>query len=70
MAFIHGGAYLVGTSDILGYRPNRLVMENRVIVVRFNYRMGILGYSRDKEGQQANLGLLDQIAALTWIQGI
>lgn len=68
MAFIHGGAYLVGTSDILGYRPNRLMMENRVIVVRFNYRMGILGYSRDKEGQQANLGLLDQIAALTWIQ--
>ena len=37
------------------------------MVVSFNYREGIEGYARI-EGAQANRGLLDQVAALHWVQ--
>ena len=39
-----------------------------MIVVRLNYRLGVLGYVRGKSGLPANLGLLDVIAALLWIR--
>ena len=68
MVWFHGGGYEVGAGDLEIYYPKRLVEEQRVLVVNLNYRLGILGFSRDREGQPANLGLLDQLMALRWIK--
>ena len=67
MVWIHGGAYAVGAGDAALYDATSLVAEQRVIVVAVTYRLGILGYLGG-EGRAANLGLLDQIAALTWVR--
>ena len=39
-----------------------------VIVVMFNYRLGIFGFADMKEFAPGNLGLYDQRMALQWIQ--
>lgn len=67
LIWIHGGGYHNGGIDIKSYDPQLLVSEHRLIVVSISYRLGVLGYLRDREGQYANLGLLDQIEALKWV---
>jgi len=67
MVWIHGGAYAVGAGDAALYDPTSLVADHRVVVVAVTYRLGVLGYLGG-DGKMANLGLLDQIAALTWVQ--
>ena len=39
-----------------------------MIVVGVNYRLGLLGFSRYREGNYANNGLLDAITSLKWLQ--
>jgi len=70
MFWIHGGALLVGESDL--YDPAPLLAANDVIVVTINYRLGYLGYlaesGLDAEGHTAaNYGLMDQQFALNWV---
>jgi para-nitrobenzyl esterase len=48
--------------------PAALVAEQRVVVVSVTYRLGIFGFLGDSYGRPANLGLLDQIEALRWVQ--
>jgi para-nitrobenzyl esterase len=67
MVWIHGGAYAVGAGDAALYDPSSLVSEQRVVVVSVTYRLGILGYLGGSR-RPANLGLMDQITALQWIQ--
>lgn len=41
------------------------------MIITFNYRLGPLGFPQGKEAwsrRALNLGLKDQLAALTWIQ--
>lgn len=66
MVWIHGGSYNSGASDLWMYTPTLLVKEG-IVVVSINYRMGFFGYSIDKFKNPSNLGLLDQISALRWI---
>ncbi|WP_225992826.1 carboxylesterase/lipase family protein [Actinomadura rudentiformis] len=66
MVWVHGGAYLVGTSSQPEYDGATLAAEG-VVVVTFNYRVGMEGFGW-VEGAPANRGLLDQIAALRWVQ--
>lgn len=71
MVWIHGGALVVGESDL--YDPVKLVTDGDVIVVTINYRLGYLGYlaesGLDAEGHAAaNYGLMDQQAALGWVR--
>lgn len=68
MVYIHGGSYEHGGADNKAYDPELLVAEHRLIVVNIQYRLGVLGYLRDVSGQPANLGILDQIEALRWVQ--
>ena len=44
----------------------RLVEKHQVVVVTLNYRLGLLGFLRFRK--RANLGLLDQQAALHWVK--
>ena len=67
MVWIHGGAYTIGMSSLPEYDGARLAREGGVVVVTFNYRVGIEGFGQI-EGAPANRGLLDQIAALEWVR--
>ena len=70
MVWIHGGALVSGESN--DYDPTALV-EDGVIVVTINYRLGALGFLAhpalaDANGQSGDYGLMDQQAALRWVQ--
>ena len=74
MLWIHGGSLRNGSASIPLYAGDQLAAKG-VIVVTANYRLGVLGFlshpelSEESEQQSSgNYGLLDQIAALNWIQ--
>ncbi|XP_034652469.1 esterase B1 [Drosophila subobscura] len=68
MVWIHGGGYLVGNGNSDFHFPAKL-MEQEVIVVTLNYRLGALGFlSLPEEGIYGNMGLKDQRMALQWLQ--
>jgi para-nitrobenzyl esterase len=72
MVWIHGGSLLTGESN--DYNPAALVRSG-VIVVTINYRLGALGFLADTAlastpgGPSGDYGLMDQQAALRWVQG-
>ncbi|HEV7287646.1 carboxylesterase/lipase family protein [Sphingomonas sp.] len=73
--WIHGGALVAGYSHETMYDGARLAQRGNMIVVSINYRLGILGYlahpelsAESQDGVSGNYGLLDQIAALNWVQ--
>ncbi|NKE61704.1 carboxylesterase/lipase family protein [Lentzea sp. PSKA42] len=66
MVWIQGGAYTIGMSGLPEYDGTRLALDG-VVVVTFNYRVGIEGFAAI-EGAPANRGLLDQVAALEWVR--
>src|SRR4051795_11051667 len=68
MVWIHGGSYTSGAGDLAITDPAALVAEQRVVVVSVTYRLGLFGYLGDGDGRPANLGLLDQVEALRWVQ--
>ncbi len=70
MVWIHGGALVSGESN--DYDPAALVADG-VTVVTINYRLGALGFLAhpalaDTNGQSGDYGLMDQQAALRWVQ--
>jgi para-nitrobenzyl esterase len=69
LVWIHGGAFVGGASSL--YRLDRLATRGRLVVVSFNYRMGVLGFMAVKGVDAAfngGLGLEDQRLALRWVQ--
>lgn len=67
MMYIHGGAFKGGSGDFMIAGPEYLIQEN-VILVTINYRLGPLGFlSLDMKEAPGNAGLQDQILALKWI---
>ena len=76
MVFIHGGNYRGGaTSDPLYDGYNLIEKYSDIILITVEYRLGLLGFidfSSVPGGEDyktsTNLGLLDQICALKWIQ--
>lgn len=67
MVWIYGGAYKFGSVDDPAYDPSRLARDGNLVLVTFNHRVGIEGFAHI-EGAPANRGLLDQVAALTWVR--
>lgn len=72
--WIHGGAFVVGSSREPVYNGARLAHRG-IVVVTINYRLGVLGWlalpelSRESPlGISGNYGLLDQIEALRWVR--
>jgi para-nitrobenzyl esterase len=65
MVWIHGGAFVTGSgADLDGAR---LALRGNVVIVSLNYRLGVLGFFYIP-GKTANVGLLDQVAALKWVK--
>ena len=72
LLFIHGGSFFLGNNARLEEDGAFLANEQNIIVVKMNYRLGVLGfwYLEEKEkGQdfQGNWGLLDQRLAMKWV---
>ena len=63
--WIHGGGMLTG-SGAASSRGQKLTARGNVVLVSINYRLGILGFLC-VPGKTANIGLLDQVEALKWI---
>ncbi|KAJ6636708.1 Juvenile hormone esterase [Pseudolycoriella hygida] len=67
MVWIHGGAFVSGSGNSYYFSPEYLVQEN-VIVVTLNYRLGVLGFlSLPDAGISGNAGLKDQLMVFKWI---
>ncbi len=75
MVWIHGGSLMMGGSDSPLYVGERFAREHDVVVVSFNYRLGVLGFlahpdlqKEDPDASVGGYGMMDQIAALEWVQ--
>ena len=74
LVWIHGGAFVVGSSRNRWYDGSRLAARGDVVVVTINYRLGAWGFlalgalGDARYEKSANNGLLDQAAALSWVR--
>jgi len=72
--WIHGGAFIIGAGNEPFLETGALVKRGNIVLVSINYRMGAFGFMNLKEitngkiPATGNEGLLDQIAALGWVQ--
>lgn len=67
--WIHGGAFLQGSSKREFYSPEFL-MRHDIVLVTINYRLGLLGFlSLDDPSLEVpgNVGLKDMVMALQWV---
>lgn len=74
MVWIHGGGFVHGTGAAIGYDGENLARKGAVVVT-INYRLGIFGFfalpelaAESPNHAAGNYGLMDQIAALQWVQ--
>lgn len=74
IVFIHGGGFSGGAGSIDLYHGENLAARG-VVVVTINYRLGVFGFlahpeltTESEHHSSGNYGLLDQIAALKWVQ--
>jgi para-nitrobenzyl esterase len=74
MVWIHGGGFMNGSGSLSWYDGTKLAQEG-IVLVTINYRLGPLGNlvhpeleAESKSGRSGNYGVLDQIAALEWVQ--
>ncbi len=73
MVWVYGGSNVAGSASIYDGGP---LTKKGVIVVTFNYRVGVLGFlahpdlTKESGANQAsgNYAIMDMIAALKWIQ--
>jgi para-nitrobenzyl esterase len=76
MVWIHGGAFVFGSGGDSFYAGSELARTRGVVVVSINYRLGGLGFfahpalaaEDPAHPTSGNYGLLDQLAALEWVQ--
>ncbi|XP_055902948.1 esterase FE4-like [Eupeodes corollae] len=68
VVFIHGGANIYGNSHSEHGAGPEFLMENDIVFVTMNYRLGPFGFltTRTKEAP-GNYGYLDQVMALEWV---
>ncbi|MGZ5395629.1 MAG: carboxylesterase family protein, partial [Mycobacterium sp.] len=71
MVWLHGGAYILGSSAQLLYHGGALAGSGDAVIVTVNYRLGALGFldlSSFGDGFDTNLGLRDALFALQWVR--
>jgi para-nitrobenzyl esterase len=74
MVWIHGGGFTSGSASS-AFTTGEKLAEKGVILVNISYRLGVFGFlahpeltAESENHVSGNYGLLDQIAALNWIQ--
>jgi para-nitrobenzyl esterase len=73
IVWIYGGGFNIGSASMANYSGEPLARAG-VVRVNLAYRVGPLGFfahpelSREGGGASGNYGLMDQIAALHWVQ--
>ncbi|XP_043203335.1 acylcarnitine hydrolase-like [Amphibalanus amphitrite] len=68
MVFIHGGGFVEGHGDGENHGP-RYFMDEDVVLVTFNYRLGPFGFFTTHDGHApGNYGLRDQVLLLHWVR--
>ncbi|XP_077284899.1 juvenile hormone esterase-like [Arctopsyche grandis] len=68
MVWIHGGGFFSGSGSADIFGPEFLIQQD-VIVVTVNYRLGILGFlSLGTEDVSGNAGLKDIVMSLKWVK--
>ena len=70
MVWLHGGGFDSGTSE---WDPGMKLAQKDVVVVSINHRLNILGFldlsaCSDKYKYSGNVGMLDVVQALQWVQ--
>jgi para-nitrobenzyl esterase len=71
MVWVHGGAYILGSSAQPLYHGRALASGGDAVIVTINYRLGALGFldlSAFGDGFGTNLGLRDVLFALQWVR--
>src|SRR5690606_274701 len=72
MFWLHGGGFFVGSSNDPMTYGKALADKGDVVVVSVNHRLNILGFldlsaTAEKYGHSANVGMLDIVKALEWV---
>lgn len=73
MVWLHGGGYSAGSGQELpSYDGTNLSRKGDVVVVTLNHRLNVLGFLDlsaygDKYKHSGNVGLMDLVAALQWV---
>nr|BDU67888.1 carboxylesterase [Liposcelis bostrychophila] len=68
LVWVHGGGFSMGSGNSEIYGPDYLITED-VVLVTFNYRLGVLGFlSLGTVECPGNFGLKDMVLALKWVQ--
>src|SRR5262249_20453722 len=74
MFWVYGGGLVAGASSEQR-QDGQFLAKKGVVVVSFNYRLNIFGFfahpelaKESSKGATGNYGLLDQVAALQWVQ--
>jgi para-nitrobenzyl esterase len=72
MVWLHGGGFHVGSSNDPMTYGKALAKKGDVVIVSVNHRLNILGYldlsaCGEKYAQSANVGMLDIVKALEWV---
>ncbi|MFY1675621.1 carboxylesterase/lipase family protein [Streptomyces sp. WMMC905] len=73
LVYVHGGGWATGSGSLPTYDATRLACRGDLVVVTFDYRLGVFGFGlheslADHEtGEFANWGLQDQRALLSWV---
>jgi para-nitrobenzyl esterase len=68
LVWLHGGAWITGAGSLAWYDGATLAGEGDIVVVGVNYRLGALGWLRHPRLGAADVGMLDEIAALRWVR--
>lgn len=67
MIYIHGGHFDHGSGNI--FPGHMLAATQEVVVVTFNYRLGLLGFLATSDNSSAgNYGLFDQVQAINFVR--
>jgi para-nitrobenzyl esterase len=74
LVWIHGGAFAEGSGSLPSFDGEALAKKG-LVVVTINYRLNVFGFmahpdltKESSQGSSGNYGLLDQVAALQWVQ--
>ena len=73
MVWCHGGAFTSGSGSAPLFDGANLARHGEVVVVTINHRLGLLGYTclghaSDSFKASGNVGMLDIVAALSWVR--